>query len=743
MGKSMVMPMAPPEKPKAGLLEAVLPSVWFLKLKSMRKKPIRALKDVPDSSEPVIADSAPFLPKSIENCYRSPVMSSEMCVFTPLQTPPTITLGEHALIVSPGSDRGPYRGFRSMSSPPRKSSSFMLPGVTTIAVTDPVVSSVTTTTATSSIFSRCTYRSTIFSSLRNLCKLVGDEPMVVKGSSTDSFRKSASPTMRTWFLAGCGSIPRTRARHRSMDLEKESGLIELDANTGLECIETSAAGVSPSTWPKKRAESWSGGHPSTWSVDLTNDEVVKKQVVVKKKREPKPGVLMTKISDHSKSPSKPAKPTLGHLFAKASETDSPTKIFPESEEPFEDDEMIHGENNLKQNNAHAPPWRSPSFGSGGDSPFRAPSDVGLSEGGKGLPLSDSEPTHEELDKGNISDSQSVLRAKVLAAERLREGSKSWREQRIMIEKNKEEEATRLLASLDEALEQHNLQKLLEDEEDSDNGCDSRSGSPRFEVHNYPVFESFLESSAKAWGIDFPTLRIDDGKTSGSISDKSRELHCITVHTSVEDHANVEPVREQQSHGRAERGRDASRGVRLNAAPNKVRKSKRFVEKEVPKRRSPSRRPATAKDTREERTHHPQREESMIDPDLHDEFNNARKKLNDARKRSKQRRSKQVASVPDVSPTPPPPPPPPAAEKKPQPHAGVVKERVAVVVESSYDPYNDFRESMIEMIVDQDIRETGDLEELLQCYLSLNEAEYHNVIVDVFTDVWHELFKSNG
>ena len=69
--------------------------------------------------------------------------------------------------------------------------------------------------------------------------------------------------------------------------------------------------------------------------------------------------------------------------------------------------------------------------------------------------------------------------------------------------------------------------------------------------------------------------------------------------------------------------------------------------------------------------------------------------------------------------------------------------MAVVVESSYDPYNDFRESMIEMIVDQDIRETGDLEELLQCYLSLNEAEYHNVIVDVFTDVWHELFKSNG
>ena len=87
--------------------------------------------------------------------------------------------------------------------------------------------------------------------------------------------------------------------------------------------------------------------------------------------------------------------------------------------------------------------------------------------------------------------------------------------------------------------------------------------------------------------------------------------------------------------------------------------------------------------------------------------------------------------------------PPVTTAPKQQPSSVVKERVAVVVESSYDPYNDFRESMIEMIVDQDIQETGDLEELLQCYLSLNEAEYHNVIVDVFTDVWHELFENKS
>jgi uncharacterized protein (TIGR01568 family) len=79
-----------------------------------------------------------------------------------------------------------------------------------------------------------------------------------------------------------------------------------------------------------------------------------------------------------------------------------------------------------------------------------------------------------------------------------------------------------------------------------------------------------------------------------------------------------------------------------------------------------------------------------------------------------------------------------AEEEVLQHHGVVKESVAVV-KSSYDPYSDFRESMVEMIVEKEIQQTADLEELLQCYLSLNEVEYHTVIVDVFTDVWQDLF----
>ncbi|KAJ4786914.1 transcription repressor [Rhynchospora pubera] len=61
-----------------------------------------------------------------------------------------------------------------------------------------------------------------------------------------------------------------------------------------------------------------------------------------------------------------------------------------------------------------------------------------------------------------------------------------------------------------------------------------------------------------------------------------------------------------------------------------------------------------------------------------------------------------------------------------------------VVKSSSDPQRDFRESMIEMIVENNICKTKDLEELLACYLSLNSAEYHNVIVKVFEQIWFDL-----
>lgn len=61
-----------------------------------------------------------------------------------------------------------------------------------------------------------------------------------------------------------------------------------------------------------------------------------------------------------------------------------------------------------------------------------------------------------------------------------------------------------------------------------------------------------------------------------------------------------------------------------------------------------------------------------------------------------------------------------------------------VVKTSFDPKKDFMESMMEMIVENNIKSSKDLEELLACYLSLNSDEYHDVIVKAFEQIWFSL-----
>lgn len=61
-----------------------------------------------------------------------------------------------------------------------------------------------------------------------------------------------------------------------------------------------------------------------------------------------------------------------------------------------------------------------------------------------------------------------------------------------------------------------------------------------------------------------------------------------------------------------------------------------------------------------------------------------------------------------------------------------------IVKSSLDPQSDFRESMMEMIVENNIRASKDLEDLLACYLSLNSDEYHDLIIKVFKQIWFDL-----
>lgn len=61
-----------------------------------------------------------------------------------------------------------------------------------------------------------------------------------------------------------------------------------------------------------------------------------------------------------------------------------------------------------------------------------------------------------------------------------------------------------------------------------------------------------------------------------------------------------------------------------------------------------------------------------------------------------------------------------------------------VVKASFDPEKDFRESMMEMILENKIRDSKDLEDLLACYLSLNSDEYHHLIINVFEQIWFNI-----
>ncbi|XP_042040657.1 transcription repressor OFP7-like [Salvia splendens] len=70
--------------------------------------------------------------------------------------------------------------------------------------------------------------------------------------------------------------------------------------------------------------------------------------------------------------------------------------------------------------------------------------------------------------------------------------------------------------------------------------------------------------------------------------------------------------------------------------------------------------------------------------------------------------------------------------------GKVKESFAIVKRSE-NPLEDFKRSMMDMIVEKQMFEKKDLEQLLQCFLSLNSANYHGIIVEAFSQIWTAMF----
>ncbi|KAJ4746551.1 transcription repressor [Rhynchospora pubera] len=62
----------------------------------------------------------------------------------------------------------------------------------------------------------------------------------------------------------------------------------------------------------------------------------------------------------------------------------------------------------------------------------------------------------------------------------------------------------------------------------------------------------------------------------------------------------------------------------------------------------------------------------------------------------------------------------------------------VVVKESDDPLDDFKKSMLQMIVENEIASKDEMEELLHRFLLLNSLENHNVIIRAFTELWEEV-----
>ncbi|OIW16540.1 hypothetical protein TanjilG_00049 [Lupinus angustifolius] len=62
-----------------------------------------------------------------------------------------------------------------------------------------------------------------------------------------------------------------------------------------------------------------------------------------------------------------------------------------------------------------------------------------------------------------------------------------------------------------------------------------------------------------------------------------------------------------------------------------------------------------------------------------------------------------------------------------------------VEKDSEDPYLDFKHSMLQMILENEIYSKDDLRELLNCFLQLNSPNHHGIIVRVFTEIWNGIF----
>ncbi|KAG6514367.1 transcription repressor OFP8-like [Zingiber officinale] len=69
----------------------------------------------------------------------------------------------------------------------------------------------------------------------------------------------------------------------------------------------------------------------------------------------------------------------------------------------------------------------------------------------------------------------------------------------------------------------------------------------------------------------------------------------------------------------------------------------------------------------------------------------------------------------------------------------VEDSVVVVVRDTKNPTEEFRRSMLHMIVEKEIVGGAELQELLRRFLALNSPRYHATILCAFAEIWEDVF----
>ncbi|KAD3067898.1 hypothetical protein E3N88_35778 [Mikania micrantha] len=80
-----------------------------------------------------------------------------------------------------------------------------------------------------------------------------------------------------------------------------------------------------------------------------------------------------------------------------------------------------------------------------------------------------------------------------------------------------------------------------------------------------------------------------------------------------------------------------------------------------------------------------------------------------------------------------------SNEKPLKNSGKLVNDSFAVAKKSSNPHEDFRVSMVEMIVGKQIFEAEGLTKLFECFISLNSDEHHRVIFEVFTEILEAMF----